>query len=463
MPLDRETTLKQAERLLRQGKLEGAIAEYVRLVEDHPRDWGAVNALGDLYLRAGDVDRAVAQFTKAADHHFAEGYLPKAAALYKKSLKSRKDDDHTLLRLAEISARHGLMADARSYLRTLGRFREERGDSRGAAECVITLASLDEADDRAKMAGARAAQSIGEAAMAKALLIEAAGALAAAGRGDEATEALAEAAALDPADASLRCRLAREYLASGQRDRALEFLTRETAGEDPELLFALGQRDLAAGHDADARAAFTRLMSIAPSRSGDLVRLADGLAAAGNLEAAFGCVEVLVDDAVLGADWTRGIEALQDFLKHGPHIQALVRFVELAADGGRDDLLRDGQARLVDAYLDAGRGADARAVAERLVSAAPTADTHVGRLRRALELEGVADPDAVIARCREPKTGTAPVGEERRQGVPESGTPDKAPGEAGARPVRADDDRPIEVDLTEALAGLNAGASGTEQ
>src|SRR6185503_10650689 len=63
VPSTRDATLKKAEKLLRQGKLAGAIAEYVRLVEELPRDWNSINALGDLYVRAGDVDRAVAQFT----------------------------------------------------------------------------------------------------------------------------------------------------------------------------------------------------------------------------------------------------------------------------------------------------------------------------------------------------------------------------------------------------------------
>ena len=67
--------LKKAEKLLRQGKLDGAIEEYVRLVEDQPEDWSSINTLGDLYLRAGDVDRAVAQFTRIADHLLADGML----------------------------------------------------------------------------------------------------------------------------------------------------------------------------------------------------------------------------------------------------------------------------------------------------------------------------------------------------------------------------------------------------
>ena len=71
MAVDREAALKRAEKLLRQGKLDGAIEEYVRLIDDQPRDWNAINALGDLYVRAGDVDRAIAQFTPARGGNLA--------------------------------------------------------------------------------------------------------------------------------------------------------------------------------------------------------------------------------------------------------------------------------------------------------------------------------------------------------------------------------------------------------
>jgi len=36
--LDRDDTLKKAEKLLRQGRLDAAIAEYVRVIEEQPRD-----------------------------------------------------------------------------------------------------------------------------------------------------------------------------------------------------------------------------------------------------------------------------------------------------------------------------------------------------------------------------------------------------------------------------------------
>ena len=43
---------RKAEKLLRQGRLEAAITEYVTvivaLIEEEPKDWATTNALGDL-------------------------------------------------------------------------------------------------------------------------------------------------------------------------------------------------------------------------------------------------------------------------------------------------------------------------------------------------------------------------------------------------------------------------------
>ena len=58
MPIDRAATLRNAEKLIRQGKLPDAIAEYVRLVDDQPGDWNLANSLGlpDALQRRIEID-----------------------------------------------------------------------------------------------------------------------------------------------------------------------------------------------------------------------------------------------------------------------------------------------------------------------------------------------------------------------------------------------------------------------
>lgn len=466
MALDRDAVLKQAEKLLRQGRLDGAIEEYVRLVEDQPRDWTSINALGDLYVRAGAVDRAVAQYTRIADHLLADGFLPKAAALYKKALKTKADDEHTLLQLAEVTARQGLLADARMYLRQLAKQRRERGDERGALECLVRLGSLEDADPESQAAAGRAAQALDNIESAVALYKEAALGFEKLQRTAEALEAMAEAARLDPSDHDLRGRLARQCIALGQLDRARAFLTREAAGDDPDLLMMLGRIELAGGRDREARVVLTRLLTVAPDRRSQVMALAEEMADGGYAGAAYDCAELVVDDAVLCGDWDAAIRALQSFAARGSHVPALIKLVEIAVDAGRDDVMRSAQAQLADAYLEAGLGAEARVVAEDLVAYDPSSERHVQRLRQALDVIGVEDPGEILAKYLEPAENFDEMVE-----APPAG-PDEAVAEPAAeRPTvteegaEGDGEVPVvveavEIDLSDKLGSLTPADAG---
>lgn len=143
MAIEREATLRKAEKFLRVGRIEAAIAEYARVVEEQPRDWTTANTLGDLYLRTGQSDKAVGLYQQIADHLLAEGFFPKAGALLKKILKIRPDDESALVHLGEIAARQGLMAEARGYYTTVATRRSSRGDAAGADELMARLGTLE--------------------------------------------------------------------------------------------------------------------------------------------------------------------------------------------------------------------------------------------------------------------------------------------------------------------------------
>ena len=207
MPIDRPGILRNAEKLLRQGKIDQAIAEYLRIVEDQPSDWNTANVLGDLYVRAGQTDRAVDQFIRIADHLHNEGFLPKAAAVYKKILKLKADHEHATLQAAEIAGRQGLVADARSLFGVVSARRRARGDDRGVAEIVVRLATLDPNDFDSRMTGARTKIMLGDVAGALADFKSLAAYLQEKDRPAEALQALQEAAALAPDDPELRAQL----------------------------------------------------------------------------------------------------------------------------------------------------------------------------------------------------------------------------------------------------------------
>jgi tetratricopeptide (TPR) repeat protein len=205
--IDREATLKSAEKLLRQGKLEAAIAEYVRLTTAQPGDWTSVNALGDLYLRAGQGDRAVAQFARVGEHLVREGAFAKASAVYKKILRISPDDPRGVRGLALATEKQ-----------------EARSPRRGAAAMAP-----DDAD--ARMQAARDAQDASDVGRACSLLMEAAALYETQGRPSDALAAVAEASSIDPSNAGFRGRLLQMLIAQGELVQA-----RYIARAVPELV-----------------------------------------------------------------------------------------------------------------------------------------------------------------------------------------------------------------------------------
>jgi len=238
---DRNGTLRNAEKLLRQGKLEAAAAEYLRVVEDQPGDWNTANTLGDLYARAGQTERAIEQFLKVAESLREEGQYVKAAAIYKKLLKLQPDNERALMQAAELVAGQGLYADARAYLNTVLQRREAAGDARGAAMARVRLGSLDPTDYAARVEGAKARVEINDKNGAVSELSTVAGELAEKLRYDEAVEALRLAATVDPENEEIRTQLFDIYASAERFDYAAECAT--SAAQFTSLADSLENRE----------------------------------------------------------------------------------------------------------------------------------------------------------------------------------------------------------------------------
>ena len=457
MPFDREGTLRKAEKLLRQGKIDLAIAEYRAVIDDQPLDWNTANTLGDLYFRGGQPDRAIAQYNEIAAHLANEGFFPKAVALYRKILKIKPDEERALWHLGNISARQGLLVDARASFLTLADRRRARGDSRGEAEVRVRLGDLEGADVETRLSGARARVELGDMKAAVDRLKQYAAELQEKGKPDDALRLLTEGARLDPDDASVRqllvhaylsrgdletasqfaktaddlqylaaelfragrdedafnlllraadadqsnvavrAELAKRLVARGDMERARELLTPDVAGNDPELLWLLAEMELRDGRIPEGTLLLQRMLVDDPTRRDALVILGCSVAEV-NHDAGYECIEVAARAAIASDEWASAAAALNEFVNRVPnHIPALMRLVEICVDGGLEATMHTAQAHLADAYLTVGAAAEARVIAEDLVAREPWDRANIERFRRALTLLGETDVDAVIA------------------------------------------------------------------
>ena len=280
-----------------------------------------------------------------------KGFFPKAVALYKKILKIKPDDERAMWHLGNISARQGLLVDARANFVALAARRRARGDARGEAEVRIRLGDLDGADLETRLAGARARVELGdtEAAVeqlkqfaadlqekgkdadALRLLTEAAqldpddmslrqllmqayiarGDFEAAcqfatsaaelrivadelfrlGRDDEGLNVLASAADADPADTAIRVELVKRLVTRGDLTEARKLLTPEVAGNDPELLWMLAEMELRDGRIQEGTALLQQMLADDPGRRDALVILGCSVAEV-NPDAGYECIEV---------------------------------------------------------------------------------------------------------------------------------------------------------------------------
>ncbi len=397
MALDREDTLKKAEKLLRQGRLDAAIAEYVRVVEDQPRDWNTTNTLGDLYVRAGQADKAVVQYARIAEHFYEDGFYPKAAALYKKILKISPEDESVQLKLGELSAKQGLLRDAKVYFNAVAAKRRAGGNKRGADEIIVRLGDIDPTDIDARMAAAHLLADGGEDTLAAQKFRAIHDDLMEKGRAPEALDALRQAVRSDPTDVAGRAVLAKDAVAAGDFEKAREYLDRQTAGTDPDLLMALADIELRSGQLDAARDLFPELLAINPELRHRIVDLAWTLSSA-NPAAAFVCVDTAVNASIADRDFEDAAAVLQEFVTRVPdQIPALLKLIEVSVDGGLETTMHEAQAQLTDAYLSAGQAAEARVIAEDLVAREPWERAHIERFRRALVMLRVSEPDSVIA------------------------------------------------------------------
>ena len=366
MAIDREATLKNAEKFLRVGRLDAAITEYARVDDDQPRDWTTANTLGDLYMRAKQPDRAVALYLRIADHLRTEGFYPKAAALYRKILKITPDDEEVQLHLADISIRQALLADARAYFTAVANRRRQRGDLAGADEIVIRMAAIDPADLAARLAGARALERTGDMRGAARLYRELVDEFKEKEREDEAAAALLDCVRCDP------------------------------AMRDAEMLVPLAAIELHAGRLEPGRALLAEVLSVNNGSRDRVIDLAWSLAGS-NDDAAAVCVDAVADFWVQTGQFAEAAAILREFAARVPaQIGTLLRLVEVSVDGGLESTMYEAQAQLADAYLAADRAEEARVIAEDLVTREPEEISHIERLRTALTMLGVEDVEAAI-------------------------------------------------------------------
>jgi TonB family protein len=128
--------LCHAEQLAGQGNINAAIAVYRGLIEADPFDLNSIQALGDLYVRAGRIQEALDELAKFADRFIAHGPAINAAPLLKRMLDLDPSNALLRMKLAAVYARAGQLDHAHQGFIEAGAAFARKGNLVAATEAV---------------------------------------------------------------------------------------------------------------------------------------------------------------------------------------------------------------------------------------------------------------------------------------------------------------------------------------
>ncbi len=125
--MDKSRIIELAERQVKAGRIEEAIAEYKKLLTGEAPDLTINNIIGDLYVKLDRNDEAVKAFQGVASYYESKGFYSQALAIYKKISKIDPDNMIIIVRMGDLFDRQGFTTEAkREYLKAEQRLRREK-------------------------------------------------------------------------------------------------------------------------------------------------------------------------------------------------------------------------------------------------------------------------------------------------------------------------------------------------
>ncbi len=110
---DKERIFELAQKITQTKGLKKTIKEYQRILDKDPDDIKTMTKLADLYLRRGNLDKAVKEYFKIGEHYISEELDLKAIAMFKRILVLNPGMIDSYYKLADLYYRRGLFGEAK--------------------------------------------------------------------------------------------------------------------------------------------------------------------------------------------------------------------------------------------------------------------------------------------------------------------------------------------------------------
>src|SRR6266850_4680135 len=391
MAYSKSKYVEAAQKLLNQGKVPQAIAEYQQILKYEPKDQVTLMTIGELYIRQGETFQAIDYFERLAQIFVGDGFLTKAIAVYKRIAKLAPEEIRPLEKLADLYVQQGVMSEARPLFLQLAEIHLKNNRQAEAISLLKKLLLAEPDNLRIQIRLADLYQAMGQTKEAMDAYISAS--QRALARGDQAeSEKLADKALkLEPNNLAATIVKARSYSSQGNAAKAAELLEDgpdlEKGGEQTEFLLDLYVKS--ANWDK-ATALALRVFEADEKNFGPMQKTVEALLGADQGEKAMAILEKSRLPMIDAGEHEVIGKLLNELAAGLPgHIEPLEWLVELYGRTSDSFRLPDALAHLGDALSTNGQLERAKQIFEQLVDREPESDSAKRKLNHVLRKLGL--------------------------------------------------------------------------
>lgn len=419
MAYNKSKYVEAAQKLLNQGKVPQAIAEYQLILKYEPKDQVTLMTIGELYIRQGETFQAIEYFERLAQIFVGDGFLTKAIAVYKRIAKLAPEEIKPLERLADLYVQQGVMSEARPLFLQLAEIHLKHNRQPEAVALLKKLLLAEPDNLRIQIRLADLYQAMGKPAEAVETYVSAAQRALARGDHAESDKQSDKALKLDPVNAAALTVKARSASSQGRFADAAEFLKNsaglEKGGEQSEFLLDLY---LKSSNWDDATALALKVFDGDEKNFGLAQKVAEVLLESGQSDRALALVSRLRIPMLDAGEHDAVTRLLNELAAKMPgRLEPLEWLVDSYGRTSDSFRMPDALAQLGDALIEAKQLTRAKEVLEQLVDRQPESDSSKRKLNDVLRRMGLSAPD------EEPE----PVAETLQVEIPQAEAPKLRP------------------------------------
>src|SRR5215813_2493570 len=428
MAYNKSKFVESAQKLLNQGKVAQAIAEYQQILKYEPKDQVTLMTIGELYIRQGETFQAIDYFERLAQIFVGDGFLTKAIAVYKRIAKLAPEEIRPLEKLADLYVQQGVMSEARPLFLQLAEIHLKNNRQAEAIGLLKKLLLAEPDNIRIQIRLADLYQAMGQPKDAVEAYVSAAQRALARGDHDECDKLAEKAIKIEPHSLNALIIRARSLSTQGNLADAAKVLEAvpnlDKGGEQTELLLDLYQKGVKWDQ---ATALALRVFEADAKNFGPLQKVVEGLLDSGQAEKALPIIERVRIPMIDAGEHEVIGKFLTDLSGRLPgKVEPLEWLVDMYGRTSDSFRLPDALAQLGDALVAARKFDRAKTVLEQLVDREPESDSAKRKLNDCLRKMGLLAPDEnekVVEEQTPAEIPKAPAPKVRPSAEPETPAP----------------------------------------